>query len=126
MFHSIDHQWRSENIIMFTVLPDNELDGRMYIAGLIPFLRAFPDSWFLDFFSKGAKYTHHHNVWEPSTKQIFPADEADINTFLCEDDAQNLLDDLTAIKELKVSGMNSQLEFQVPAVETTGEKPAMY
>lgn len=116
VFHSMDRQWRSENVITFTFLPDNESDAREYIAGLIPFLKASPDSWFLKFFSKDAKYLHRHNVWDPSTKQMFSTDEADINNFLCEDDAQNLSDEPTA----------SKVEFQIPDVEVTGDKPSMY
>jgi hypothetical protein len=126
VFHSIDRQWRSENYITFTFLPDNESDGRMYIAGLIPFLRASSDSWFLQFFSEEAKYNHHHNVWDPSTRQIFSTDEADINSFLCEDDAQNLSDEPTAMKASNVVSMNSEVEFCVPDVEATSGKPAMY
>ncbi len=65
-------------------------------------------------------------MWDPTTKQIFSTDEADINTFLCEDDAQNLSDEPTAMKETSISNLNIQVEFQVPDVEITGEKPAMY
>ncbi len=125
VFHSIDRQWRSERVVTFTFLPDNESDARMYIAGLIPLLRASPDSWFLQFFSEEAKYNHRHNIWDPSTKQFFSTDEVDINTFLCEDNAQNLSDEPAAMKETIISNMKSQVEFQVPDMETTGENLAM-
>lgn len=45
--HSIDRQWCSGNVITFNFLPDNKSDAGMYIAGLIPFLKASQDSWFL-------------------------------------------------------------------------------
>jgi hypothetical protein len=126
VFHSIDQQWRSESIITFTFLPDNESDGRMFKGGLIPFFRASPESWFLQFFLEKAKYSHRHNLWDPTTNMIFSTDEADIHTFLCEDDAQNLSDEPTAMKDTTTSNLIIQVEFQVPDVEITSEKPAMY
>jgi hypothetical protein len=39
VFHSIDRTWRSDSSVTFTFLPENESDARMYIAGLVPYLR---------------------------------------------------------------------------------------
>jgi hypothetical protein len=49
VFHSMDRQQCSENVIVFTFFPDNKSDARMYIAGLIPYPRSSNDSRFLQF-----------------------------------------------------------------------------
>jgi hypothetical protein len=73
VFHSIDRQWRSESIITFTFLPDNESDGRMFIGGLIPFLRA---GFYNSFQKKQNTITGiicgilQRNRFSPPTKQI--------------------------------------------------------
>jgi hypothetical protein len=77
-------------------------------------------------FSEEAKYRYCHNIWDSSTKQGFSTDEAEISPFLCQDDVQNLSDEPTAMKETPVFKMSSQLKFQVPDVETSGDEPAMY
>jgi hypothetical protein len=38
LFHSIDKQWRSENGVTFTFLPENDADARNIVAGLLLFL----------------------------------------------------------------------------------------
>jgi hypothetical protein len=45
VFHTIVKQWQSEDVVTFTFLPENEADGWMYIAGLIPYLRVSADKW---------------------------------------------------------------------------------
>jgi hypothetical protein len=45
LFHTIDKQWRSENIVVFTFLPENDSDARTIVAGLIPYLKDTADPW---------------------------------------------------------------------------------
>jgi len=40
MLHTIDKSWRDENGVTFTFVPENKSDGRMYVAGLVPYLWA--------------------------------------------------------------------------------------
>jgi hypothetical protein len=56
LFHTVDKQWRSENGVTFTFLPENDSDARSIIAGLIPFLRYMADPWYLKMFTTEAKH----------------------------------------------------------------------
>jgi hypothetical protein len=55
LFHTIDKQWHSDNVITFGFLPENESDARTLVAGLIPFLRDTADKWYLSAFTECAK-----------------------------------------------------------------------
>jgi len=37
LFHSVDKQWRSDNVVTFTFRPKHEAEARSIIAGLAPF-----------------------------------------------------------------------------------------
>jgi len=64
LFHAIDHQWRSENMVNFCY----EMDARTTIAGLIPFLRDSFNPWYLSAFSVEAKLHHQSSRWDQSCK----------------------------------------------------------
>lgn len=55
LFHSVDKTWRSNSMVIFTVMPQNELDARMFIEGLIPYLRDQVDPCFLSSFTNKAQ-----------------------------------------------------------------------
>jgi hypothetical protein len=51
MFHTIDKSWWDENGVTFTFVLENESDGRMNVAGLVPYLQAM-DPWSLSQFTE--------------------------------------------------------------------------
>ncbi len=121
VFHSVDRTWRSDSSITFTFLPENESDARMYIAGLVPYLRDTQDSWFLKFFTKDARARHQSSVWDPITKQVSSTSDVWIRNALALDDELNFTDTPTA------SWMPSDhVQFDMPDVTMTDETPAMY
>jgi hypothetical protein len=77
LFHSIDKSWRDSKGVTFTFVPENESDGRMYVAGLIPYLRSV-DEWYLAQFTENAKFRHKSLLWDPETRQLFSLDDLSI------------------------------------------------
>lgn len=68
LFHTIDRIWRSENGIVLGFLPENEANARSFVAGMIPYLRAMADPWFLKAFTEEAKIRHLNNKWDAKTR----------------------------------------------------------
>jgi hypothetical protein len=102
VFHTIDKSWRKENGVTFTFVLENESDGRMYVAGLITYLRAF-DPWFLSQFTEEARNWHRSSHWDEKLKQVFSTDKLEM--------ADNIyLDD-----ELKCSDEPTLSRYQVPS-----------
>jgi hypothetical protein len=87
-------------------LPGNESDGHMYVADLIPFLRASADKWYLSLFAENARHMHKRNMWDLATMQMFSTAEVDIGDKRCEDDEYNLSDEPTATRELILTEKN--------------------
>jgi len=48
LFHTVNRTWRSINGISLTFHPENEADARLYIAGLVPFMKDSAHLWFLN------------------------------------------------------------------------------
>ena len=89
LFHTIDRQWRSENGVTFTFLPENDSEARSIIAGLIPFLRHTANPWYMKMFTTEAKYRHASSKWDQATRQVFSIAEFEIDEFLADDDEYN-------------------------------------
>jgi hypothetical protein len=81
-----DDIWHSMNVVTFMFLPGNESDGHMYVEGLIPYLRASADKWYLSLFTKNARHMHKRNMWDLATMQMFSTAEVVIGEKCCEDD----------------------------------------
>ena len=81
VFHTIDKSWRDENGVTFTFVPENESEGRMYVAGLIPYLRSI-DPWYLSMFTEDARYGHRLSHWDEKSKQIFLHVIVNWNTYI--------------------------------------------
>jgi len=94
LFHSIDRTWRSLTSITLTFLPENEADARSFITGLIPFIKATHSPWFLKFSSKESQLRHLSSVWDKDTRQVYSAEEAELDGFLEDDDELNMMDDV--------------------------------
>jgi hypothetical protein len=120
VFHSIDCTWRSDSNITFTFLPENESDARMYIAGLVPYLRDTQDSWFLKVFTEEARATHQNSVWDLIAKQVSSTTDVWVSNALALDDELNFTDTPTS------TWFPTQAQFDIPEVAARGETPAMY
>lgn len=88
LFHTIDRSYRDPKGVTFTFVPENESDGRMYVAGLIPYLRSI-HPWYLEQFTETAKTHHRSSVWDSKTQQIFSMVELCITNNIYEDDDLN-------------------------------------
>jgi hypothetical protein len=123
LFHSIDKSWRVSKGVTFTFVPENESDGRMYVAGLIPFLRSV-DEWYLTQFTEEAKFRHRSSVWDPDTRQLFSLDELAIANNIYEDDDLNCTEEPTAIRPATTG--NPDIEVSVPQVVANSITPDIY
>jgi len=112
LFHSLDKQWRSENVVTFCFLPKNKADAGTMIAGLIPYIRDTHDPWYLSAFLTEAKLQHQSSRWDHKTRQVFSAEEAEISDFLTEDDELNHTDMPT--EEKASTQPNPDVEVNVP------------
>jgi hypothetical protein len=92
----MDRQWRSENGVTFTFLPENDSEARSIVAGLIPYLRYTVDPWFMKMFTTEAKYRHASSKWDQATRQVFSIEKFEIDEFLADDDEYNKTDEPTA------------------------------
>jgi hypothetical protein len=64
--HIMDRQWRSERGVSFGFTPENESDARSITAGLIPYLRAIQDKWYLSALSSDTLAQHASSKWNSS------------------------------------------------------------
>jgi hypothetical protein len=122
VFHSIDRTWRSDSQVTFTFLPENESDARMYIAGLVPFLRDTQDKWHLKCFTEEAKMRHRSSVWDPTTKQVSSTTDIWVRNALALDDEMNFTDTPTA----SWAQPQAQVVIDIPEVEVDGETPDIF
>jgi hypothetical protein len=70
LFHCVNKGWKEGSTIVFHFLPCNESEARMYISGLIAYLRATASPWYLDLFKPIARSRSHGTTWDPSTRQL--------------------------------------------------------
>ena len=127
LFHTIDRQWRSENGVTFTFLPENDSEARSIIAGLIPFLRHTANPWYMKMFTTEAKYRHASSKWDQATRQVFSIAEFEIDEFLADDDEYNKTDEPTADKPTRTfTHDESYIQVEVPIIIDPEESPKMY
>jgi hypothetical protein len=48
LFHCVNKGWKEGSTVVFHFLPSNESEARMYISGLIAYLRATALPWYLE------------------------------------------------------------------------------
>jgi hypothetical protein len=123
VFHTIHRAWK-DNGVTFTFVPENESDGRMFVASLIPYLRAI-DPWYLSCFTEDARYGHRLNHWDPKSKQVLTLDELGMGDNIYIDDNLNCSDEPTAVRPVNLTSSNENIEVVVPDVEITGVVPPL-
>jgi hypothetical protein len=121
LFNTIDKCYRDPKGVTFTFVPENESDGRMYVAGLIPYLRSI-HPWYLDQFTEAAKIRHQSSVWDSTTQQIFSVDELCIANNIYADDDLNCTDEPTQLRPT----MNPDIAITVRQVHVSQNTPDIY
>jgi hypothetical protein len=126
LFHTIDKQWRSENALTFSFLPENESDARSMVAGIIPFLRDTADNWYFSFFSEDAKLCHKLSKWNPNTREVYSAVEGLIDDYLADDNRLNMSDEPTVMRSAtRVVLYETNIQVYVPQVSDLETFPKM-
>jgi hypothetical protein len=120
LFHTIDRLWRSQNGTTFTFLPENEEEARFFIAGLIPFISATESPCFLKLLIEEAKARHAHSRWDPATRQVFSAKEAELEELLAEDNETNKSDEPTLVQQ------STHVEVNVPNISYVKNNPILH
>jgi hypothetical protein len=118
LFHTVDKQWRSDNVVTLTFRPKHEAEARSIIAGLIPFLRDEGYEFFLQMFSPEAQGRHASSKWNSETRQVSSVEEEEFAEFLAGDDDLNLSDEPTQERLSRAQDLqtrNAQVEFDVPS-----------
>jgi len=70
VFHTVDPVWGTDNGVTFTFIPENEAEARMFIAGLIPYIRDTLGEGHLQPFTTEAVDRHADSVYDSTTRQI--------------------------------------------------------
>jgi hypothetical protein len=127
LFHTVDKQWRSDNVVTFTFRPRHEAEARSIIAGLIPFLRDEGYDFFLRMFSPDAQARHASSKWNSETRKVSFIKEEELAEFLAGDDDLNLSDEPTQERLSRAQDLqtgNTHVEFDVPPF-TANNFPSM-
>jgi hypothetical protein len=92
VFHAVDPTWGSDNSVNFNFHPENEAEARMYIAGLVPYIRDMRGEHYLKLFSSEAIDRHMDSVFDETTKQIYSNTDIWVNNSLALDEKCNFTD----------------------------------
>jgi hypothetical protein len=69
-FHCVNCGWKEGSTVVFHFLPCNEGEARMYILGIIAYLRATALPWYQELFKPIARARSQGTTWDPETKQL--------------------------------------------------------
>ena len=92
VFHAIDRAWGSDHSVNFNFIPENEAEARMYISGLVPYVRDTVGEWYLNAFTVEAIEKHADSSWDPNTKQVSSTLDAWLRNTLALDEEFNFTD----------------------------------
>jgi hypothetical protein len=95
VFHTVDPAWGTDNEVTFNFIPENEAEARMFIAGLVPYIRDTLGEKHLRPFSVDAIDHHSDSVYNKATNQISSTTDIWINSSLALDDEFNYTDNPT-------------------------------
>lgn len=111
VFHSVDPAWGSDNGVTFTFIPENEAEARMYIAGLVPYIRDTIGPELLRAFSAEAVDRHADSVFDQTTKQIFSTTDVWIQNSLALDEEYNYTEVPNASIDIDTSHQNKTYAY---------------
>jgi hypothetical protein len=70
LFHCVNRGWKEGSTVVFHFLPCHESEARMYISGIIAYLRATSLPWYQELFKPIARSRSQGTTWDPSTRQL--------------------------------------------------------
>jgi hypothetical protein len=116
LFHTIDHQFKSDVIVNFQFHPEHALEAHNLIAGLVPFLKDNGHSFHLKVFNPEALQRQAKARWNAITREADSKTDAELANLLAEDDDLNFTDEPTTEKVAANSTSQDPLvEMQVPS-----------
>jgi hypothetical protein len=98
LFHTIDHQFKSDVIVNFQFHPENASEANNLIAGLVPFLKDNGHSFHLKMFTPEALQRQAKSKWNWDTREADSKTDAELANLLTEDDDLNFTDEPTLEK----------------------------
>jgi hypothetical protein len=122
LFHCVNKGWKEGSTVVFHFLPNNESEARMYISGLIAYLRATTLPWYLDLFKPMARARSLSTTWDPSTKQLTSILDSNFTDTLLQDPLYDLTNSAAAFLSASQneSGIsNNSITFDVPISDGT-------
>jgi hypothetical protein len=121
LFHCVNRGWKEGSTVVFHFLPCNESETRMYISGLIAYLRATASPWYLDLFKPTARSWSHGTTWDPTTKQITSLLDTNFTDTLLLDPLYDLSNSNTVLLSAYPSANNNlgntSISFEVPLTD---------
>jgi hypothetical protein len=90
LFHCINCGWKEGSTVVFHFLPSNEGEARMYISGLIAYLRATALPWYQDLFKPLARSRSNGTTLDPDTRQITSVTDSNFTETLQQDPLYDL------------------------------------
>jgi hypothetical protein len=111
LFHCVNRGWKEGSTIVFHFLPNNESEARMYISGLIAYLRATALPWYLDLFKPVARARSQGTSWDPTTRQITSLLDSNFTETLALDPLYDLMNSDAAL----LSSSATSIDIDVPS-----------
>jgi hypothetical protein len=115
LFHCVNRGWKEGSTVVFHFLPCNESEARMYISGIIAYLRATASSWYLDLFKPLARARRQGTSWDPTTRQLTSVVDSNFTETLQMDQLYDLTDSSAGlISEYSPGADNQKLSLIFP------------
>jgi hypothetical protein len=108
LFHCVNRGWKEGSTVVFHFLPSNESEARMYISGLIAYLRATALPWYLNLFKPIARARSHRTTWDPTTRQLNSIIDSNFTDTLQQDPLYNLTNSAAALLAM------TTIQFDIP------------
>jgi hypothetical protein len=108
LFHTIDKQFKSDNIVNFEFHPENASEAHNLIAGLVPFLKDTGNMFHLRMFNPDALNRQAKAKWNAITREADSETDMKLTNLLAEDDDLNFTNEPTLEKETNQATMENE------------------
>jgi len=108
LFHTIDKQFKSDNIVNFEFHPENASEAHNLIAGLVPFLKDTGNMFHLRMFNPDALNRQAKAKWNAITREADSETDMELTNLLAEDDDLNFTNEPTLEKEINQATMENE------------------
>jgi len=118
LFHTIDHQFKSDVIVNFQFHPDHALEAHNLIAGLVPYLKDNGHAYHLKMFNPEALQCQAKARWNLETREADSETDAELANLLTEDDDLNFTNEPTLDKPhlAEEDNQDPTVSIQIPPV----------